>query len=1089
MNHPFTVYKASAGSGKTFTLAVEYIALLVQQKSSDEFLHILAVTFTNLATSEMKGRILQYLYAIANNTPGSEDFMQKLMEHVQGSGLSEQEVRQRAGNSLKAILHDYTHFRVETIDTFFQSILRNLAHELKLNANLQVELDNKQLTNRAVDLLIEGLTDSVQDKTKQSIERLVKRNLEEGKSWEVTKLVKNVAACIYKEEFMNRPDVEKQRMHSEAEIENFCRQLYILKENKSGLEVMRKAKEHITQRINSMKLNFNTISNSATFEKFIDNCADLVPKTEIGKIIAKAFDDPSNMVKSAGKGKPKDARMLTEAEQIVEMLKELKALYDREAGVILTATETLKYIHEMRLLGAVEDKAEAIAGEYNQFCLSKTPALLSGLIKENDTPFVYERAGIQFRHVMIDEFQDTSRMQWENFKVLLLNNLAEGGHDLVVGDIKQSIYRWRNGDWKILKDIQSELSYPVHPETLDTNYRSQYNIISFNNDFFPIVAKTLDAIEPERGKPIQEIYADVHQLCGKEKKDGQQGYVRMKLQKTDSKNDPDYRRSVAQDMIDQIRALKSQGVDEREMAILVRINRIGTELIGMFKEMASDIKLVSDEAFVLESSTAVQMIVNALRILANPTHPDRVALRYMCLHYSLDVLHHTDINPDDFCLDAVENILPKAFMSRLRELSGKPLYMLCEELYRILHLDEIAGQDAYVMGFLDEIQNYLRNATADIASILAQWDESISQHSIPSGKVEGIRILTMHKSKGLQFHTVLIPYTDWSTEEDMKEESMWALARTEDGKTDSRFSHLGKMLVGKSNSLLRTFYHQDYEQEHFDSRIDTLNLLYVAFTRAERNLLAWGRAAMDTEKTDISGDLIYNYVAGKKEGLTMSEDGLSLVYELGTPMGGTSKKDEKPDENRMSTDGTRITQHIRTYKPTMTFVQSNDSQRFVTTECAGEDATQTYTDIGKIMHYVLSKITTTDDIDRVLDECDAAGRIENQEMRQQVLASLRRGFQNPLVQGWFSHDVQVINESNIVGQSKFRGQQIIHRPDRVIIKNDEITVIDYKFGKPYSEYADQVHAYMDLIQQMNPDAKVHGYLWYVYSNKTEEVNL
>ncbi|MBQ7179719.1 MAG: UvrD-helicase domain-containing protein [Bacteroidaceae bacterium] len=1095
MQAQFTVYKASAGSGKTFTLAAEYIALMLMKPQDDEYEHILAVTFTNLATSEMKDRILAYLYSLAHQPQDEKDFMKKVREILMDKGceMTEVEIQAKACKCLISILHDYSKFRIETIDSFFQSILRNLAHELGLNANLQVELDNAQLVDRAVDRVIENLRDDRDDRVKKTITELMEDKLMEGKSWDIPRTVKAFAQCIFDEEFQNRNDEEREALNDGRAIMNFVNKIRQIRED--ARRQIAEAVGRARNRIDSQTLNFERISNGRYYVSFLDKM-EKCTLDEISATVRRAIEEDSYvMLRSQDRD---DGLLEAEADNAARVLADAYSVYSSRCNDVSTAEIALKYIRELSLLGHIEHTVEEICEVNSQFSLSKTPSLLKQLIGHEDAPFVFERAGTQLRHVMIDEFQDTSRMQWENFRVLLLDNLASGGHDLLVGDVKQSIYRWRNGDWRILQDIEHTPGFPVKPkvETLSTNRRSSLNIVSFNNAFFKDAAARLDGLGTN-AYTIAGIYSDVEQLP---KPDSEGGYVRVRLHTGMKKSDEEYQTMVARDMIEQIRALQDAGVSLQDIAILVRTHDDSDVLINQFSQQASDITLVSDEAFRLESSMAVQMIICALRVLSNTQQADRLALRYLCLHFAGD---GKELNPQaDLFTGNEEELLPEAFMKHLDDLSALPLYLLCEHLYRIFKLDSHDGQDAYLMAFFDELQACIQGGISDIKGFLKAWDESIHKHPIPSGNIQGVRILTIHKSKGLQFHSVLVPATHWQIERDMRGEKMWC--RTDNDTYDA----LGELRVDMSARLGKSYYAASYDEEHFQRRVDALNLLYVAFTRAERNLMIWGLTELDDDegKTGqrgkvknkesnevspaLSGDLLALFLKNPPFGSVQTQEN-SHTYTYGAIAGPTQKA--LPSIHRMSTGGEPLIQHMTSYAPNLNFRQSNESMKFIRSLDSEQEAPQSYTDIGKQMHYVLSQIRTVDDIPLVMERCREAGFIEDETRLQTIISRLNKGFKNSLIRSWFSDDIEFENERNIIGSSTFQPHQSVHRPDRVVIRGNTITVIDYKFARPTAEqeaeYENQVRAYMDLLRRIYPQCKVFGYLWYVYSIRLKQVFL
>ena len=1095
MSNTLSIYKASAGAGKTFTLTIEYILLLLRN-GRKEFEHTLAVTFTNKATAEMKERILETLYGLSHQIPDSNDYLEKIQERLKDlkEEMSEEMIRQRAGEALSSILHDYTHFRVETIDSFFQSLLRNLAHELGLTANLQVELNNDEVISRSVDRVIDNMQN--RKDVQEWIMDYVEEQLQTGERWNISGMIKQFARCIFEEAFQNRSEEEKEKISDSAEINAFKKEMHAI--INSCKPQLKEAADAFEALVNEKTLNFERISNGKLYISFLN------------LVRSERYESASNTVKNAAKDyevllKAKDKKdnvLIADAQEIQAELSKLLKLYDKNSLAINTAKLSLRYLNPLRLLNVIEQEANAINAENNQFNLSKTPTLLSKLVEKSDAPFVFEKIGTQFHNVMIDEFQDTSRLQWNNFKVLLLENLSTGGNGLLVGDIKQSIYRWRNGDWAILKNVKNELArLSPKDEELRYNFRSKKNIIDFNNDFFPKAAEKLDGLEPNARFSIKDIYSDVGQLT---KKTAQEGFAYVTLYTKCGNSAPeDYEERMITDMISHIRNLMQAGLTTQYFAILVRKKDNAESLLQWFHQLAPDIRLVSDEAFLLESSVAVQMLVAALFVLNDNKHLNPIPERYLMMHYHSDVLGQP-LSMLNIATDNPDDLLPEAFTQHRQELAQLPLYLLCERLYQLFQLDKIPGQDTYIFTFMDELQNHLRSNPSDIHTFLQAWDESIHNHSIPAGEVDGIRILTIHKSKGLQFHTVLLPYMDWTIEKDRNDDTIWC-------QTDKEpYNTLGSLPINAGKNMKLSDFAPDYDEEHLQRRVDALNMIYVAFTRAENNLFVWGLAAEKEDTIASAGDLIRSALPNSQSStITGTLTGTNNAqcstitpqkgepegafhYQLGTPVT-THKADKVEHKNRMKNsheqeDAFNVT--MTSNVPTLDFMQSNQSRKFISslgTEEAEETGQQTYLEVGKIMHYVLSQIEHTGQIQKVLNRCMAEGIITDKKLMDVVIKRLQKGFSNPKIAQWFHPDNQVFNESSITSISKETGDPCTLRPDRVIMNGNTITVIDFKFGRPEAKHHTQVQAYKQLMHAMYPDKQVEGYLWYIYSGKTEEV--
>lgn len=1103
MSQTLTIYKASAGSGKTFTLTVEYILLLLC-KGKDEFQNTLAVTFTNKATAEMKGRILETLYGLAYNAEGSGDYMDRIGERLaqMGQPMSPEMIGKRAKEALTAILHDYTHFRVETIDSFFQSVLHNLAHELGLNANLQVELDTKETVSRAVDRIIENLEDNKD--VQQWVLDYVQEQVENNDRWNIMSQIKKFAGCIFEEEFQERPEHEKQKLSDSSLMRDFKSRMHsIIEANTQRLTAAADAWEKMVE---GQTMNFDKISNGGRYKTFISNVKGKDGEAP-SNTIYKACDDPLTMLRSADQ---KDPALLADARKTSDELKKLVDLYDTLRYETMTARLALRYLNPLCLLSAIEREVNDINEENNQFVLSKTPALLNKLIKDSDSPFVFEKIGTQLRNVMIDEFQDTSLQQWNNFKVLLLENQSTGGSDLLVGDVKQSIYRWRNGDWAILQNVANELErFAPKVEPLDFNFRSQRNIITFNNSFFPVAAGLLDGRSEAPRFRIADIYSDV---CQETKKKQEKGYVYAKLYRKQGKSSPDnYEERMVEDMIARIRQLKEKGVKESQMAILLRVNKDTEKILRITHELAPEIRMVSDEAFLLRASVAVQMIVNALYALDVERKANPIPERYLMMHYRQDVKKEP-ISIQEIVASEPESILPEEFYAGREQLRKLPLYLLCERLHQIFQLDRIEGQDAYLFTFFDELQNHLRSNPSDIHTFLCAWEESICKKAIPGGDVSGIRIMSIHKSKGLQFHTVLLPYMDWTIEGDIgHDNSIWCEShelQLRDGlglNPREDFNEFGKLPINTGSKMEASFYNKDFTEEHLQRRVDALNMIYVAFTRAEKNLFIWGMTAgldskgKESTSLSIAGDLIRQSLPMTKDESNADE----LNYTFGTPYVLKDDEEKQEDEDKNKGKKNRLkpshkaedAQEIKmtSAQPTLDFMQSNQSKKFLMRlgqeEAATDSRQQSYMEIGKLMHYVLSQIEHKGQVEKVLRQCMADGYIADQQVKQTIIRRLERGFADRKIGGWFSPENEVFNECSITSIDPESGKPCVLRPDRVVMNGNCITVVDFKFGREDDEYDIQVKRYMGLLAKMYPGKKVEGYLWYIYSGKTKEVNL
>ena len=1081
MNQTLTVYKASAGSGKTFTLAVQYIKHLIREESGHAYSHILAVTFTNKATAEMKDRILQQLFGIWKGLPSSEGYLRVLQQEMRTDGIEipEEDIRRRAGRALCRILHDYDRFRVETIDAFFQSVVKNLAHELNLNANLKVDLNDGEVLNAAVDRIMERL--HLTPVILNWVQEYVEDRIANDQRWDIAKEVKSFASWIFKEAYLTH----------EQEIRN------VLKENQKIAE-LRKALNQILQEsediIQSAVGNFRdeleqrgltcaTFSRGSTLDTYLKRLAGGLFEAEFGDTLQKYIDNPSNMLRKADRNVPELSEAATHFSGLLSDLRDFqrKCLIRHNSAKL-----SLKHLNPLRLLEVIDEEVARLNHENNRFLLAKTPILLHDLIEDQDAPFIYEKMGTYVHHIMIDEFQDTSAMQWKNFKVLLQEGMASGHGNLIVGDVKQSIYRWRNGDWSILNHIDKEMAaYRPDIRNLDTNHRSERRLIAFNNAFFPAAAAALDDIAPEASTKLAEIYADVAQQCPPQKTGNGHVCIRFYDEK-DKTNEA----QMLDELCQQVERLHREGLPYGKMAILLRKRKFADPIIRHFATRLPDVKIVSDEAFLLSSSLAINILIAAMRYMANPE--DKVSLAVLALHANPGIPPQT--NARSLAGQPLEQMVAEEYIKHTEELKLLPLYELQEKLYKIFGLSHITGEDAYLFAYFDQLTAYVQDNPSDLPSFLKFWDERLCNIPIPSGEIEGIRIFTVHQSKGLQFHTVFAPYCDWEIEQDntgnRNNNLLWCETH------EAPYDMLPVIPVTIEKRMRDSIFRAPYEEEHLQRRVDALNLLYVTFTRAEKNLFAWCRTRYTMDERSTIGDLIHEALPHQLEGAETEEgeNGQIARFAYGTPATQHIQK-QKETDNRMEINYLPTEVNMHSYKARIEFCQSNRAEDFLES-MSGQPQNDASTRQGKrrlglLMHSIFSTIYTRADVEKALRRLETEGQIGTLEEKEDLKRQVEQAFKHPEVARWFDGTMQLYNECPILTQEyrEESGKYGTYRPDRVMFAADEAIVTDFKFGAPRPEYRDQVAGYMNLLSQMEPQRHIKGYLWYILDNRLEEVTI
>ena len=1065
MSHPLTIYKASAGSGKTFTLATEYIKLLVRNPQS--YRQTLAVTFTNKATEEMKMRILSQLYGIWRQLDESRNYINKVCDDLD---LSPEIVSTRAGQALHLLLHNYSYFRVETIDSFFQSVLRNLARELDLTANLRIGLNDVQVEELAVDQLIDNLTTT--DLMLKWLLGYIIDNISDDRSWNVIGQIKSFGRTIFRDYYKQYSRKLNDTISEDGFFDGYVTQLRTIR--RQAKEQMAAIADTFFNILNSEGLTIDDFSygRSGVAGLFVKLQQGLFDETVLGSRVTDCVGQPEKWCK---KTHPRRELIVHLAESSLGgLLRQAIDEQPRQWRLFKSADLTLRHLSQLRLLGTIEQRVRQLNQEANRFLLSDTQQLLHDLIEGSDSPFIFEKIGTQLEHIMIDEFQDTSTVQWQNFKVLLEEAMSrQDSSSLIVGDVKQSIYRWRSGDWRLLAGIRQQFEHAderLDVRTLDTNYRSCRRIVEFNNAFFTQAARQENLLSDAS---LPAPYDDVVQQVPDGKP--QEGMVEVRLLLPD-----DYQQQTLDALTEHVRHLTEQGVAAADIAILVRANNYIPLIANHLMERLPEVSVVSDEAFRLDASPAVMTIVLALRFLA---HPDDIISR-ACI---------CNVNSG-----RIGGPLPPAFEGHEDQLQRMPLYELCERLYTIFSLHRMEGQEAYLCAFYDYVAQFASEQTTDLPTFLHEWDENLCAKTIQSPELNGIRIISIHKSKGLEFPHVIIPFCDWRMEH---ADILWCHPDEEP------FSQLPVVPIDYSQKgMAGTIYERNYDEEHLQTVVDNMNLLYVAFTRASKSLLVLGKKSAKGCRSALIEDvlpLLPPLLNGSQLSGNDADRSSPLCFTYGQtecPMPSPSKSQHSSpvSTNPFLRPSTSVTVNIEPSTRRMALSQSLQSRRFAmpADPTADEQRREGYIQAGNVLHEVFSHIRTTADIPQALQQMEQEGIIYDRHLTPERLRQMIRSrLSDPRVADWFSPRWTLFNECTILSvdtkppfplENQRTPATITRRPDRVMTDGRQTIVVDFKFGTPQPDHQPQVQQYMQLLQQMQMP-QVRGYLWYVYSNKIIEV--
>lgn len=1144
------VYRASAGSGKTYTLALKYISLALKSGSKG-FTHVLAVTFTNKATGEMKDRILEKLYGLSRGLDAN--FLEDVKEITD---LSEQEIQRKSTEMLCYIMNDFDHFRVETIDSFFQSLLTNLAFELGLTRGFKVDLDDK----RVISIAVERILRRIDQEEKNGLRRIVKesliRSLEDGKSWDIAKDLKAFAGKnLFKSEYVNNEKNITDLLNNgdlRKIKESIFKSRSVLKDEKE--KSLQFVEQWVSDAEGDSSWKKQVVSTVKTFCGYVRG-----KKGTLSNAVKKAAEDKDALLKNPGC----DVALDEKAQQVSDHLEKLVDFYDngekygRPYNTYQLAVENLD---TLAFMGAISEEINRIVLEENTTLLAKTPLLFKNLVKDDiDQSFVFERAGTTFKHIMIDEFQDTSRVQWNNFEHLIKESKAQGEESLVVGDIKQSIYRWRGGDWNILHGFKRDKKEDTFVENLYTNYRSKPIVVRFNNVFFTKAAYILDQKENSWSVPANwlnekdgyfveadnssdggnddniefcNLYNDTTQHI-KPQYDKPEfinsGYVRLQ---TFEKSITD--EEIMAEVFDKVVELKQKyHIGFRNMKMLVRTNNEGVKLIDYFakrcEEEGVDIKLTSNEAYLFNASPALNALIFAMKRLLAPQ--DDLQRELFERYYNLlcekagKQAFFEDVKND------VEALLQDN--EALDEIKRSPLYDLVMTMVQKLRLHDLLvkiddkdkgkvkdglGQSAYLFSFLDKVVDYLNDNSSDLKEFLDYWDETLSSQSITSNSNDAIEILTIHKAKGLAGHTVLIPFAGFSFVKNGRDGMIWCNPKdmSDDPEVKAQLSNLGlipiKTAASKKvkNSDFKCFYDKELKQ----MTIDELNSLYVAFTRAKENMFIWSKEPLKNSTEPNAFMLINKFIDDCQVPVEGSE--MNRVVEFGQLEYCANEEEKEGKEKRIVNP---FSEDLKPQKVDvmieqnnvldLQFCQSKKAANFLfeakdPNEISEEEKKQAqqnhYIETGVLMHQMMSLINRAEDVDRAYQQMVYDGLIAEGDSQ---FLSLKRNLKKQMatdktVKSWFDGTYENFNEKTILlcdrqvdekDSQKEKIERTSQRADRVMVSKDKAIVVDYKFGKNKmpEAYEKQVRGYMKIVGQLL-GLPTEGYLWYVYTNEVLPVS-
>ena len=1025
---PYTVYSASAGSGKTFTLVKEYLQILLQNKDAYHFQKVLAITFTNKAAAEMKERVLTTLQLLAL---GQETEM--LQPIMQATDLDRASIQKRSQILIETILQDYSSFNITTIDSFTHRIIRSFAYDFGLSLSFDVEMDAKGLLQESVDAVIDQI--GIDPKLTKALVTFSHQKSSDDKSWDISKILFHFSEILLKES-------DKQALNSISH-QGFDKYITLQKQldkklaiagvkmqeiGKSGLQIINESDLEQHDFYSSMlPKHFTALATNWKKAKFFD-LSTLHQKLEDGIFYKKSTKDEVI------------AKIESVLPQLLDLYAQSEELYS-SATLFQLFRESLI---PMSVLSYIHSALEQIKQANNVHLISDFNELIFNKIQNEPTPFIYERLGEKFQHYFVDEMQDTSILQWKNLAKLIENALSEeGGSLLLVGDAKQAIYRWRGGESEQFIDlanpvIKGPFQAEKRVEHLATNYRSFSEIINFNNSFFQHISSLLQ----------NEIYAKLYKDENQQKTNSKiGGYVQIDFinSKEAKKNeDPDLDVLYPKKVLETIQNL-DPSFDLKDVCVLVRKKSQGVAIANYLNEKG--IAIISSESLLLASNSKVDFLINLMRIIWKPK--DAIS-RFNVLdflykqaqvsadkHEFLSELIHLDENNFFKALAAYDYVFDKHIFIQ------KSLYDSIEYSIRAFKLTE--KSDAYLQFFLDAILDFQLKQGSDLAQFLTYWEQQKEGLSIsmPEGK-NAVQIMTIHKAKGLQFPVVIFPY-DMQINYQIQPNIWYPIAEPE------KSQGFKKMLIPYRKSLEYTndTGAQLYQERQEVLELDSYNLLYVTLTRAIEQLYIITEHKITTkgaENTHFFSGLFINYLKATD---TWNQE--LLAYSFGS-------KDRIIIEKEIKKSAIKS---VFSYEFISTDIAQHQVNFYASSSLLWDTEQGEAIAYGNLLHDILSHIFTADDIEQTLQRYLSQGII-NKVDSSALQNKIEKIIEHPNLKIYYQHNLTVYNEREIVNT---QGVSII--PDRVVIlPNKKAVVIDYKTGMQENIHKTQVENYARYLSEM-----------------------
>lgn len=1065
----FKIYKASAGSGKTFSLVYEYLKILIQDPG--EYKHILAVTFTNDATEEMKSRVLNQLRLLAQ-FPENSAYASRLAAEC---NLTNEQIKKNADESLSNILHDYSNFNISTIDTFFQKILRAFAKDIGLSAAYNLQLDNETAIHEVTEKVIAHTT--AQNKQSKWLMKAAIEKIEEGRNWNIREELKALFKETFKEDYQIKEEKIKHSFQNENRVEELQQKIKLEIENfENGLV-------EFSEKSASILKKFQLTPGSFPYKEysFYSWMAKLGEKTITppGVRFLNALNNVDNWYAKIADPALKASVIQAYEQGLNEVLNQAYRFYQTHLKKYNSNQLIKQNLSYFVMFEYMVEEMMNYKSENDVLFITDTNQFINEIIGDNDESFIFEKAGNHFHHYLIDEFQDTSQLQWKNFKPLVSNAVSQGYTSLVVGDVKQSIYRFRNGDWRLLHEqAGAEITYHdvIH---LKENHRSLENIILFNNTLYALApAIVSDIYGQETGEPthwstkFNDCYANQEQLVpSKNKNSG--GYIKINQftqQAELDEEDNNIKSKQLNELVLDIDDALKRGYQPNQIAILVFTKKEAFTVSSHLRKYVEDnnlfnkINIVTQSSLTIAGSHTVRLLTAALRFLINKK--DEVNLAFVFMEYQQYFLKNTE--PDLLNEQAFEKI--DQFKKNAILIKSLPLQILIEQVIRFFNLEMEINEHIFLQHFKDAVFDYLKKNADDLPNFMDWWDESQEKFQVEVPQNEkSLQIITIHKSKGLEFDLVFIPFADWNLDNHgLKSDLLW-LDLEEDG--------IKTLPIKYDKKMQESEFNEAYLQTKFYNYLDKLNLLYVATTRAIRELYIYTDLPKNFDPKALKPNIktIFNRLYTAElwpEGETYLDVG-SIMPSPELPMIIGQKTNPATADAQPAIYTLEAGANAKNIFETLAVHQQAMDLRDET-ETKFEELRQT----GILFHQVVAQAPSKNQATTLLKKLWLQKKITRAEY-ELLTTDIENLFTHPQMLDW-------LQQYTIYPEYSFCYKNLIVQPDLLLLNAQEAIIIDFKTGQPMPAYATQVGQYCQAAQAIfNKPAT--GYIYYTRTREFDPI--